>query len=400
MELLKKNYWDKIAKNKDYYFGDYNNEARLLALKLIKDKESFLDVGCGTGMMYELLMKNKREVFYKGIDYSYKMIENCQERWKGATCFEQMDVKDLQKIEDNSYDIVYMRHCLENCRDWRETIKQMFRICRKRVIMDLRRPFVNTESKVLEDHDDTVCWDINYDEFNIFCRNLTVNVSYLQQPIGDSNTIVVMGKAMDEVVFTLDDFHETNHNLNLLLDLKEKFPKMKVTLFVIPSKCSVEWLKDLKEKYGEWMRFCPHGYLHDVSRREYSGECLYPEECLMWTEEDANKYLQKAEDMGVFIKGFKAPGWGMNEATFKVLYERDYWVMDNKDRINERPDWVNNNFESGHLWEVNGHIQETPFNGLETMIRHKLNFGKDSNFYFVSEVYGTEKNKQRLINLI
>ena len=388
------NYWDNVVTgNKDYYYGDYDNLARLLALKLIKDGEWLLDIGSGNGMMYELLMKHNRQVriFYKGIDYSEKMIQNCRNRWKGISCFEQYDVAELDKLPREhdpikEYDTIYIRHCLENIRDWKKAITDMFRLAKKRVIIDMRRPLVNYESKMIEDLEDTVVWDINYDEFNILCRNLTVNVSYLQKEIGDSNTIVVLGKKLDDVVFTLDDFHETNHRLDLLLKLKEDYPKMKVTLFTIPSKCSVKWLKDLKEKYGDWMQFAVHGWFHDVSNREHQPE-LYPEECKNWTKEDAHKYLQMAENMGVFVNGFKAPGWGTSQGTYEALAERGYWIMEHKDH--ERYEDIKlPRYTTGSLFEVNGHIQFTAFNGLEEMVQRKLNFAESTEFHFVEDVLG------------
>ena len=381
-------YWDKVAENKNYYYGDFENPARLMLLKLVKDDESLLDVGCGNGMTYALLMKNWRKIFYKGIDYSQKFIANCQERWPGTTCFEQMADSGMYDIIDSSYDTVYIRHCLENVKDWKKMISEMFRIARKRVIIDMRRGLVNEESRILEDHDDTVCWDINYDEFNEFCRNLSVNVSFCQEPLGDTNTFVVIGKKLGDVVFTLDDFHETNHNLDLLLKLKEDYKNLKVTLFTIPAKSSVGWLRNIKKQYGDWMELAVHGYYHDVA-----GE---PVECSVWTREDALKYLAKAERMFAFVKGFKAPGWQMSEGTYEALKEKGYWIMDHALYKHIRPADFTDYYETGHLWEVNGHIQETPFNGLQSIINNKLNFLPDSNFYFVSEMAGTDRDKERL----
>lgn len=379
------NYWEKVFKGSNGYYMDLDNPSRLVIKDYIKPTDSVLDLGCGGGALKSLLTNEN----YLGVDYSETAIKLATERF--GAYFEVLDTRDLSKFKDNQFDVVVMRHFLENCENWRKTVEEAFRICNKKVILVMRRPFVNYESKILENPDDTWVWDINYDEFNILARNLSVNVSYGK--VRDEE-LVIIGKHLDDVVFTLDDFHENNHRLDLLLSLKERFPKLKATLFTIPSKCSIEWLKDLKEKY-DWIEFAVHGWFHDVSRHVENSE-LYPEECLNWSKEDANKYLKMAEDMGVFIKGFKAPGWGMNHDVFHVLQDRGYWVMDNKDRVHERPDDITNNYETGHLWEVNGHIQETPFNGLETMINNKLNFSENSNFYFVSEVVGTERDKQRL----
>lgn len=389
-------HWNDAMTNKEYYMGDMKNPIRLIVMDLIKKDETFLDVGCGNGGTYQMFKEKAFNLKYKGIDYAENAIKNAKEKFPEAE-FEVMSVEQLNEIPDNSYDTVYMRHCLENVRNWQEALRQMFRISKKRLIVDMRRPFVRFECKLVEDLGDTVCWDIDGDEFNIIARNMTVNVSYLEAKggwIGDSSVFAVLGKKLDDVVFTLDDFHETNHKLELLHDMKKRFPKLKVTLFVIPSKSSIEWLKRVKEDYFE---YAVHGWFHDITTRPYDDGSLYPEECLNWTEEDANKYLKKAEEMGVFIKGFKAPGWGMNTQTYKVLKDRGYWVMDNKDRSHERPDWVDNNFESGSLVEVNGHIQFTAFNGLEELAsERKCNFKQDTNFHFVSDIINKPLNNKRL----
>lgn len=378
-------------------------------LKLIKDDEWLLDVGCGNGMTYEMLMKHKRQIFYKGIDFSETVIKNCQERWKGTTCFEVFDIGDLDKLSRpndpvKEYDTVYIRHCLESLRDWKESIRQMFRLAKKRVIIDMRRGLSNIETVNVSKakNDMAFCWNINYDEINHLCRDLTVNVSFLRKKIGTingfqdsfTNTFIVLGKKLDDIVFTLDDFHINNHKLDLLLDLKKRFPKLKVTLFAIPSKCPISWLKELKEKY-DWMEFAVHGWFHDVTNRTGADAKYYPEECKNWTKEDANKYLEMAEKMGVFVKGFKAPGWLLNPDVYEVLKERGYWIMDHTDYkgVNHRPDNFPKLYETGSLAEINGHIQEVRFNGLENIIQNKNPFMVSSNFYFISEVIGTDFDK-------
>jgi len=387
------NYWDKVAVNKGYYFGDYDNPARKLMLELVNDGESFLDIGCGNGMTYDLFIKNKRKIFYYGIDYSKKFIKNCLEKFPGATCFQEFSAENLDSYpsEADAYDTVYFRHVFENIRDWKKAFGAAYKLAKKRVIIDTRRSLVDGESRLLEDRDDTVCWDINRDEFNHLARTLSVNVSYLKRDIGDSNEFIVIGKKMDDVVFTLDDFHKDNHNIGLLASLKGKYPGLKVTLFTIPSKSPTEWLASLKKEYGEWMEFAVHGWLHDING--------YPNECSMWSKEDALKYLSMADETGQYVKLFKAPGWQMSQGTYEALEEKGYWIMDHEQYKHLRPDGFKNYYETGHLWEVNGHIQDTPYNGLDNIINNKINFRPDTRFHFASEMAGSEMDKQRLCHL-
>jgi len=202
---------------------------------------------------------------------------------------------------------------------------------------------------------------------------------------------------MDDVVVTLDDFHETNHQLDLLKVFKQKYPDFKATLFTIPALSEKGWLEYVKE---DWLEYAVHGYFHNITNREYDDGTWYPEECLNWTTEDANKYLGMSEATGLYERLFKAPGWGMNEATYKVLKDRGYWVMDNKDRSHERPPGIDNNYETGSLLEVNGHIQEVGGNGLQTLMSHKNNFTPETKFHFLSEVVGTDFDKQNRLNYL
>lgn len=386
------NYWDHVAEgNGNYYWGDFDNKARQLLIKLIENGESVLDVGCGTGFAYELIKRSGKQISYQGFDYSEKMIEHCHKRYPEAS-FIVKRVEQLTDYPDNSFDTVYSRHGIESYKDWAEAVKQMFRVARKQVIIDSRRHLTDKPSSRGDVEGDTCCWDINYDEFNHLARTLSDNVSYLQELVGDSNTFVVIGKKMQNIVFTLDDFAVDNHNLDLLLKIKEQSPKMKVTLFAIPTRCPPWWLRELKEKYP-WMEFAMHGWYHFTDRGSQEAD--------QWTKEDALKRINQLEDEfgDLFVKGFKAPGWQMCPATYEALKEKGYWVMDGEWLKHLRPEGFTNYYETQHLWEVNGHVQRTPYNGLIDIIEAKNPFTKDSDFYFVSEMVGTEKDKVRLKEL-
>lgn len=361
------NYWEQVFQSNNGYYMDIDNPSRLIIKDYIKESDSVLDLGCGGGALKSFLPNNK----YLGVDYSETAINLATERFGGY--FEVLDTRNLSKFKDNEFDVVVMRHYLENCEDWRKIIKEAFRICNKKVILVCRRPFVDYESKILENPNDTWVWDINYGEFNLLVRELSVNVSYGK--IKDEE-FVIIGKHLDDVIFDLDDFHDENHNLPVLLELKEKFPNLKVTLFCIPSKCSIGFIKNLKEKYN-WMSFAVHGWFHDT---KYGNAT----ECSYWTREEADKYLQMAEEMGIFEKVFRAPGWNINIETYKALIDRGYIICDHlsHDRWEELG---GKRYTTGHLWEVHGHVQNVNMNGLEELATTKCNFSPETTFHFISE---------------
>jgi len=381
------NYWDTIA-SKNYNDGIAISEtSRQMMLKLVKAGDSILDTGCGNGITYWALKEYCPDFTYHGFDYSEKMIDVARELYPEAS-FEVLPAGAMDKFADNSYDIVYMRHLLDCVRDYRPIVKNAFRICRKKVIIDNRRAFISDPDKIvdhntIEGHEWYNCYtaDYNLGEFNQLARELSVNVSYFfpkDKEMIETGAFVVIGKHLDDAVFDLDDFYDENNNLDLILDLKKRFPNLKVTLFCIPSKCSVDFIKGLKDKYGDWIKFVPHGWRHDTERG--------PRECDIWTREEAHKYLEMIEERGIFEKGFKAPGWEINRATYEALAERGYWIMEHWE-YDRYLDIKLPRYTTGHLYEVHGHIQDNvPLNNLKELATTKCNFTDKTQFHFVDEV--------------
>ncbi len=372
------NYWENIFAGNGGYYYDLDKPSRKAILDYLGAGDSVLDLGCGGGALRAILPAGHR---YLGMDYAPTAIKLSCERFPDTPFMVGDARRDLAAFKDNEYDIVVMRHFLENQEDWRTVVKEAFRVANKKVIIVMRRPFINDPSKLLESPNDTFVWDINHGEFNMLARHLSVNVSYGKV---QDEEVVVIGKHLDKVVFDLDDFHDTNHNLPLLLDLKRRFPNLKVTLFCIPSKCSIPFIQSLKDRYGQWMEFAVHGWHHDTEHGT-------AQESNYWTKEEANHYLQLAEDMGIFVKGFRAPGWNINHETYEVLAERGYWVADHKDHDRWVAEIKLPRYTTGHLAEVHGHIQQCNMNGLLDLATVKCNFHRDTTFRFVSEALDTSE---------
>lgn len=368
------NYWEKVFKENPNYYSE-DDPSRRVILDYLGPKDTILDLGCGGGAFRGLLEDSRG---YLGLDYSPTAIKLASERHPHSK-FMVGDSRDLSIFKDNEYDVVVMRHFLESQESWRKVVESAFRICNKKVIIVMRRPFINEPSKILENPDDTWVWDINFNEFNMLARQLSVSVCYGKV---NEEEIVIINKHLDNAVFQLDDFHDTNHNLPLLLSLKDRFPNLKVTLFCIPSKCSVKFLQSIKDRYP-WVELAVHGWFHDTHD-------LIAQEANFWTKEEAHKYLQMAEDMEVFVKGFKAPGWNLNHETYEILADRGYWISEHKDH--DRWEGIKlPRYKTGHLCEVNGHIQNCNMNGLEELVTTKCNFSPQTKFRWVSEALDTEE---------
>lgn len=373
-----KNYWDGVFEGNSGYYGDVDAESRIEISKYIAPTDTVLDVGCGIGTLKAILPESNK---YTGIDYSPRAVRIACKRW-GDGSFMAADSRELNTLfKDNEFDIVTMRHFLENQEDWREVIRQAFRIANKKVIINIRRPFIfEGETRLVEQKEDTWVWDINYYQINDVCRSLSTNVSFGK--VGDEEFLII-GKHLDEVVLDLDDECDELSALPYLLPLKERFPKLKVTLFCIPAKCSPEHIKKLQQY--DWIQLGVHGWFHDTLEHGRATESNH------WTYEEANKYLQMAEDMDCFVKVFRPPGWQINWETYKALTERGYIIADHRahDLYLEQGGV---RYTTGNLAEVHGHTWECNGNGIQELSSTKCNFSNNTEFYFIEEFLEKKPN--------
>ncbi len=372
---MTKNYWDGVFEGNAGYYGDVDNPSRILITKYIGSEDTVLDAGCGIGTLKRLLPDNE----YTGFDYSPRAVRiACKTQGKGT--FMALDARDMSVFHDNEFDVVVMRHFLENQEDWREVIRQAFRVCNKKVIINMRRPFhYEGETRLVEQKEDTWVWDMNYYDFNNVCRDLSVSVSFGK--IQDEE-FVVINKHMDKVVFDLDDECDELSALPKLLELKERFPELKVTLFAIPSKLSQEHI--IKLQHYDWIELGVHGWFHDTEHGRAT-------ECNHWTYEQAKGYLEQAEAMNCFVKVFRPPGWNINWETYRALAEKGYIIADHlaHDLYLEEG---GKRYTTGHLMESHGHTWECNGNGIQELSDRKCNFGPNTEFYFISEAPVGEEN--------
>lgn len=133
-------FWDSF--HSSYQMGP--SKHRLYLLNRMKELGvgGFLDVGCGTGPLYDL---NKDFKFsYKGTDYSWAMIEQCELAFPEGD-FEVQDARKL-KEKDNSWDAVVLMHCLDHLDDYKAAIREAARVSSKYVVIILWRDFVGADT--------------------------------------------------------------------------------------------------------------------------------------------------------------------------------------------------------------------------------------------------------------
>jgi ubiquinone/menaquinone biosynthesis C-methylase UbiE len=144
-----KYFWDVI--DKPYQMGSQKHRVYLLDLLKQKGIAEILDVGCGTGPIYELIKDTavqtddgttyfkKWDFKYKGTDYSEDMIACCKHEFPEGD-FEIEDARKL-KEKDDSWDCVLLLHALDHVKQYDEVIKEAARVAKRYVCIVLWRQF-------------------------------------------------------------------------------------------------------------------------------------------------------------------------------------------------------------------------------------------------------------------
>lgn len=144
-----------------------------------------------------------------------------------------------------------------------------------------------------------------------------------------------------------DDFHESNHRLDLLQQLRTFNPAFRCTLFAVPALGTPGFWQSVPE----WCELAVHGWLHPD-----------PHECADWTADRMRELI--AAKPPRFVEGFKAPGWQISDGCYQALAEAGWWVADQHYNDQRRPAELRVHCEGdGDHWH--GHIQNVCGNGLE-----------------------------------
>jgi hypothetical protein len=176
------------------------------------------------------------------------------------------------------------------------------------------------------------------------------------------------------LIFDTDDFHESNHRLDLLHKLKDANPLFKLTAFAVPAYCPPVFLEGLPD----WIEVVPHGWAHG------GRDCSDPLEAKHWTYEQTIDVLGSLHPR--FVKGWKSPGWQISAGTYEALVDLGYWVADQHYNDFRRPIILPVHCE-GDGDHVHTHVQNVCGNGLDETFPSLLErVAGAQSFEFVSEV--------------
>lgn len=129
-------FWDKVAPTYDQI---YKSEWNRLEDAYVQEQLGWLaaipgcrvlDLGCGTGLGYELCRAINDGVHYTGMDISAGMIEQCRQRWPNLA-FDVGSMADLSRYPDNSFDaVISLYSAFSHSKESAKTVAEIYRVVR------------------------------------------------------------------------------------------------------------------------------------------------------------------------------------------------------------------------------------------------------------------------------
>jgi len=205
---------------------------------------------------------------------------------------------------------------------------------------------------------------------------------------------------MKTIVLDFDDFSVLNNRMDLLMQLKESYPKLKVSLFTIPYDFAFESqpagriLRDktlaMIKTQLDWIELIPHGLIHFPKEFE---KCDY--ETMKLKVIPAIDEAFKKDGLP-YVKGFKAPYWLWNEEVIRALDDEDWWgAIDKKNYYLSKPKKyyvythrIDEVFSLSSLdvLKLHGHITNVSANGIERCFTNLFKMPTDAEFKFASQM--------------
>src|SRR5215470_6835473 len=125
-----------------------SHPSRLRVLGLIEGLSSVLDVGCGNGVMFEMIRERKLDLDYLGIDVTEKLLAVARQLFPAdAHRFRRLSLYELKKLR-NKFDAVVCRHVLEHLPDYAPALQSMYSCARKKVIIVFYLPPTPSEIRI------------------------------------------------------------------------------------------------------------------------------------------------------------------------------------------------------------------------------------------------------------
>jgi hypothetical protein len=176
-------------------------------------------------------------------------------------------------------------------------------------------------------------------------------------------------------VVDFDDFCDKHWCVNSLRRLKDRYPNFKVTLFTIPNKVSMKFLRVIRG-WG-WIELAVHGFNHN------------PNDEMMNLSKDQIIDKLRRIDFNIYEKGFKAPGWYIHEGVVEACNELGLWIALHGDHDRELASKCAYGYyisrEEGGSWHGHAHLDDCNNYIVDDLPLLLKKWPERQDFAFVSE---------------
>jgi len=202
-------------------------------------------------------------------------------------------------------------------------------------------------------------------------------------------------------VLEADDLEFGKSGFEDVLKLKEHYPKLKFTFFMVPIPNILlaqqsspakykEWAKHLKR---DWIEICPHGLTHQG--QEFFYRLNRNNKPVLLDYETAKLYIQAAEKTFAqldlpFKKIWKSPHWATSPEAYDAIKDMGYKIACDPNQPHPDDAYLYNwSFDQpiSHrpIVKGHGHINGSSPNVIRRCIKNLLQIPTDATFKFVSE---------------
>jgi len=120
-----RNSLDEVYKSEKYFLSE-----------ILEPKCSVLDLGCAAGGFYNIFKKMESTLSYTGVDISPDMIKKAQLLNPDVPFYVSKGSELL--FNDRSFDVVFCSGALHMTFDWRDVLKEGWRVTKKYFVFDVR----------------------------------------------------------------------------------------------------------------------------------------------------------------------------------------------------------------------------------------------------------------------